>query len=213
MKSVMDEAKLKSMRLRKSWEGAKKLSDIRSAPSDQNVDPRQAAQNIKRRLQHLAKVLYLIRTLYREDKDLYGEAFLAFVGDKVIRSWPGKDFVFATVRAKEQLSRVDARRATPIWQLTRSRLEKVKELGVVYEHYTPISFFRDIFDSDEELTEEDFYCLLAMFYRVAWVTKEEDDQLPRTQRPLNEYPIEAPFIDLDEEQQVMWDELTALLMR
>lgn len=59
--------------------------------------------------------------------------------------------------------------------------EKLK--GTVYEHWTPLSFFRDAFaiadELDMDLTQEDFFEILLRNYRVVRVMKKEDEKLAK----------------------------------
>lgn len=42
--------------------------------------------------------------------------------------------------------------------------------------------FRDTFHSHEPLNKEVYYFLLIEFYRIVWITKEEDDRLNKKHR-------------------------------
>ncbi len=58
-------------------------------------------ENVKQRLEHLAAVLETLSGIYHSNKDLYGDAFLAFIGNSVIREWPWKDYPLASNAAIE----------------------------------------------------------------------------------------------------------------
>jgi|SRR3972149_558669 len=133
-------------------------------------------ENVKTRLSHLAEVLEILHKIYRKNKELYGDKFLEFVGYYVIRTWPWKDFPFISTQANRILKKSGLKDdiiGLQKFELRNKKVhDKLKELR--YEHWTPLSFFRDIFDQEPELTKNDFYNILIIYYRVVWITKKED---------------------------------------
>ena len=135
-------------------------------------------ENVKLRLKDLSKFLVLFYGLYKDKYDLYGDDLLAFIGDKVIRHWPWKDFPFTSIEAQDLLANHN------ITGLTKndSDIKKLKPIlnHLRYEHWTPLSFFRDAFiiakENNLKLTDIDFYDLLIENYRIVWITKEEDSK-------------------------------------
>ena len=149
-------------------------------------------ENINRRLKHLSKVLFTLYKIYKEDKDLYGDAFLSFVGNEVVRGWPWKDFPLTSKKASEILGKVTT-------GLTNNEI-KVNPKEIHYEHWTPISFFRDLFDNFDDLTEDNFYYVLKKYYKVVRITNAESEPFKkeyRTTRPVDIY--ETLKIDIIEE--------------
>lgn len=140
--------------------------------------------NVKKRFKHLAKILFELYKIYHSDKNLYNDEFIKFVGLYVIKEWPHKDFLFSSTDFKDN-SKAD---------------------NSIKEHWTPISFFRDLF-VENNITEDDFYDSLVYFYRVVMVTKAENKTLEkkgfRTTRPLNAY--EECNIHVSEKE--LWDEI------
>jgi hypothetical protein len=115
---------------------------------------------------------------------LYGEDFLAFVGDKIVRHWPYKNFTFTSS------------------QLYNSSEEEIK---VTLEHWTPISFFRDLLTLPD-MTEQDFYDALLYFYRVVIITKDEDfrlNQKYKTTRPFDAYD----GVNIQIQESGLWKEI------
>ena len=175
----------KAAKIRKVWENtsARTLKLSRRPPADfrkGNLLPEEERyENVKKRLRHLAQVLTLLHNIYKNNKELYGDKFLAFVGNEVVREWPWKDFPFISDAAQQKINDIDPNVHVTGLMKFEIKNKQVKEVfkNFRYEHWTPISFFRDIFDLDDSLTEEDFYQILVEHYRVVWITKKEDKKL------------------------------------
>lgn len=180
----------KALEIRSHWEenGTKRLRMSKRPPGDVSdgslVSDVELAENIRKRMSHLAEVLELLHRIYSENTELYGDRFLAFVGNEVVREWPWKDFPFVSEKALELLqeseSYQDISGKLPFEVKDKSVREIFKKLR--YEHWTPISFFRDVFHSHEPLDKATYYHLLINFYRVVWITREEDDLLNKKHR-------------------------------
>lgn len=166
-------------------------------------------ENVKLRLKDLSKFLVLFYGLYKDKYDLYGDDLLAFIGDKVIRHWPWKDFPFTSVKAQDLLANHN------ITGLTKYDSD-VKELKPIlnqlrYEHWTPLSFFRDAFiiakENNLKLTDTDFYDLLIENYRIVWITKEEDSNKLggkyKSKRTVKTYDE----LDIKISDKKLWDKL------
>lgn len=191
-------SKAKALEIRKHWEenGTKQLK-MSKRPSSDLTDgvlksDFELAKNIQKRMSHLAEVLALLHKIYFENTELYGDKFLAFVGNEVVREWPWKDFPFISEKALELLAQSESYKdisgKLPFEIKDKNTKEAFKNLR--YEHWTPISFFRDVFHSHEPIDKSTYYHLLVSFYRVVWITQEEDSQLNkmhRSWRPSNTY--------------------------
>jgi hypothetical protein len=139
-------------------------------------------ENIDLRIKDLSEVLELLFKIYKKNKNLYGDAFLAFVGNEVIREWPWKDFPLTSVKARPFLDNFNT-------GITKNELNNISK-NLHYEHWTPISFFRDLFDNFDTLTKENFYYALTKYYKVVWLEKEESKPLNgqyRSTRPVDIY--------------------------
>lgn len=174
---------------RNDWENRPKkhLLDLKSAPkSDVNKKPDEIYENVKIRIKHLAKFVYDLYLLYNNNKDLYSDKFPAFVGNSVIREWPNKDFEFFT---SEEWSKNTVLKTKPH-----------------IEHWTPISFFREIFLM-EGMSEKDFYDALLSFYRVVKITQEENNRLNKKgykiTRPITAYKE----CDIKIHEDKLWNKL------
>ena len=159
-----EEVLKKVVAFRRKWK-SQKLS--LKKPDDVNqLGNTERYNNVKKRLKDLSKILYSLYEIYKADPELYGEEFLAFVGDKVIRRWPWKDIEFSSKEAQNPLTKK------------------------TYEHWTPISFFRDMFQL-QNITTEHFYYALLHYYRVVSISKDEDKKLRtlkyKTTRPVTAY--------------------------
>lgn len=174
----------KSILIRNLWQkrgphNIKYSSRPQSDQKNDSIDNKGLYSNIKLRLNDLSEVLVALYDLYCKNSNLYGDEFLAFIGDKVIRHWPWKDFPFTSEEAQKLLG------YNKITGLTKNDtpVKKIKHItsNLRYEHWTPISFFRDVFiiakDKKIKLTKKDFYDLLIDNYRVVWITQEEDNKL------------------------------------
>ena len=78
--------------------------------------------------------------------------------------------------------------------------------NITYEHWTPISFFRDIFDFETHLTSSDFYNILLKYYRIVRITKDENKSLDE------KYKTTRPTIAYDElrikiYEKELWDDI------
>ncbi len=190
--------------LRNKWEltGAKKL-DLKSRPPDDVADNdnllsiNERYDNIKINMLNLAKVMSVLFDIYRTDKSLYGDRFLAFVGNEFLKNWPWKDFQFTSVKAHNLMG------TNTTGKYNFELPANVVLSGITYEHWTPVSFFRDVFDLGNNLTVNDFYELLINYYRIVRITKNEDQQLNnlgfKSCRPVTAYAdagIEIFEIDL-----------------
>ncbi|MCA0894601.1 hypothetical protein [Microbulbifer agarilyticus] len=180
----------KASKIRTLWEknGTKQLKVSRRPAVDSSksnlISDIEITKNIRKRMSHLAEVLELLHKIYFENTDLYGDRFLAFVGNEVVREWPWKDFPFISEAALELLEECDSYSditgKLPFEVKDKATREVFKNLR--YEHWTPISFFRDVFHSHEPLDKSTYYHLLVNFYRVVWITREEDDLLNKKHR-------------------------------
>lgn len=143
-------------------------------------------RNVDARLKDLSEILASLFKIYRANPDLYGDRFLAFVGNEVIREWPWIDFPLTTQKANEQLGHV-------LTGTTKAEFNGSKA-NLHYEHCTPISFFRDLFIHFDNLSADDFYYALKNYYQVVWMTNEEatpfNGKLKAT-RPLDSYEKEG----------------------
>lgn len=184
------ESKAKIDEYRLNWE-SKRLSISKRPESDINSDQSRKSNeelksNIEIRLKDLSRVLSVLHKIYHQNKEYYGDAFLAYVGDKVIRHYPWKDFPLISEAAAKELN------IKPDDLIGFSKEEiKINPKVIHYEHNMPISFFRDIFRDEIDLNEEDFEYILNKYYNVVRITKEENDRLTskgyKTTRPASAY--------------------------
>lgn len=186
------------------------------APGGSVAEPDVLAKNVCQRMEHLAEVLALLHSIYAENKQLYGDRFLAFVGNCVVREWPGTDLPAISANAirvlapepsdattesiANQFSRVDRNR---VGYLPKSVQESISS-SLKYEHVTPIAFFRDALRNYQPLPKEVFFHLLQDNYRIAWVTKSENKALDgkgwKSCRPVDAYVNLNPPIELIESE-------------
>jgi len=115
-------------------------------------------ENVKTRLSHLAEVLEILHKIYGMypvHPDLW--CYRCIGCHRILKKSGLKDDIIGLQKFELRNKKVH---------------DKLKELR--YEHWTPLSFFRDIFDQEPELTKNDFYNILIIYYRVVWITKKED---------------------------------------
>lgn len=203
-------------RIRADWQRGPqlKLKDMpkSEASAAEGLYPEALARNVLQRMEHLAQVLELLHRTYHENKDLYGDAFLAFVGNHVVREWPSIGIPAASKKAIQVVTADDSERDSfcvpaELYGLDNHHVkylpDNVRALiknNLEYEHVTPMTFFRDVLRSYAPLSKEVYYHLLADNYRVAWVTKDEDAALSRNKwrayRPVDAYESLNPPIEL-----------------
>jgi len=195
---------LKIENLRIIWEqrGNKNIKYSRRPKSDMFnghlKSKLQLFENTMKRLKDLAIILKTCYDLHYKKDDLYGDALLAFVGNSIIRNYPWSDFPFTSVNAKEIF--IEHGVTEDISGLMDSEVKNKKEFKkvlplIIYEHFSPISFFRDIFiiakSNQLALSKEDFYELLLRNYITVRITKDEDKRLNnfgyKTNRPQSAY--------------------------
>ena len=129
-----------------------------------------------------------MHSLYSEKHNLYGDQFLAFVGDKMVRCWPHKDIVFTSEQAYSIIPEAglyETFQSKTKRQLQRGKYTKSVVQQLCYEHWTPISFFKDMFDLglyQSSFTPHAMFNILKENYRVVWITKEENAKLDRRHR-------------------------------
>ena len=152
--------------------------------------------------------------------DNYGDSILAFIGQNLTRGWPWTDIPFHSINAWN-LIKEHSTSCNPtglydneIKDEDFKKLRKKEKGGkapIVYEHWTPMSFFRDIFVIAKEeslnLDKSDFLTLLIRNYRVVRITAEEDSLLEsngfKTNRPTTAY--EQVGIQIQEKE--LWNKL------
>jgi len=148
--------------------------------------------NVIFRMWDLAITLKTISDSYHSFPNIYRDRLLAFIGNEVVREWPWKDFQFTSVKAQEILNEVTEHTITALYnfEITDNNIkEKIKLLH--YEHWTPISFFRDIIEMNHNLSIQDYFEILVCNYRIVRVTKEENTKLTNRHfgqcRPIDAY--------------------------
>lgn len=201
--------------LRREWEekvkknGPNRLKKGTRPVIENNCEFEDKCDNIKKRFRDLAEVVYLLYTIYQRDghKDLYGDAFLAFVGHYVIRNWPWVDYPFTSVEARNE---IEADVTGLLNSDIKNNITKKNLKNIISEHWTPISFFRDLFSLDDKLTKEDFYQSFIMYYRIVRITEPEnanldiENKIYRTEKTYEKLGIEI-------EENKLWGEFDALL--
>jgi hypothetical protein len=130
-------------------------------------------------------------------KLVYGEkhALSAFLGQHIIRMFPFKEELkFRSIAAK----------ALP------------KSGKCIYEHWTPISFFRDLIWINQPETvkpkvfsSDEWYKILKYAYRTILITKDEDDKLNsnkfKSKRLFSTYKLNE--INIEVSDTSLWEEL------
>lgn len=134
--------------------------------------------NVLQRMWHLAQSMKLLFDISNANNELYSDRFLAYVGNEVVREWPWKDFPFTSVEAQRIISQVTPYTVTGLYDFEVQN-EQIRAIlrKLHYEHWTPISFFRDIFVNHGVLSVQDFFEILICNYRVVRITKEENKRL------------------------------------
>jgi hypothetical protein len=187
-----------AVEIRKKWDTKKskrlKLSGRPSSDMENGqLRPQsELVNNVKLRLHDLAEVLALMHQIYHRHPELYGDSLLAYVGDKIVRGWPLKDFPFFSEKAAKHLADNGFSE-----DLTGKLLSEINDptarnilRDLAYEHWTPISFFRDVIRQHEPIGRDVYYELLQHYYRVVWVLKSENGTLNKTNsywRPIDTY--------------------------
>lgn len=162
-------------------------------------------ENIKKRMHDLAEILFHLKTIYKNDKNLYSDDFLAFVGHIVIRNWPYKDFPFTSKNARKILESYSITTGLTKSQLDKEIKDKVTK-NLTYEHFTPIGQIRHYFEN-EDFSIEQIYKALINDYRIVLITKEEDKSLNKkhkTNRDLDTY--KNLDIEICDEEKELWKE-------
>jgi len=199
-----------------SWENNKKrvsrkhvksqrLNDITAWESDFES----CYTEFQLRMAFLAELIFLIHDFvanegYYNSTSIYGKnmnSIRVFLGQWIVRCYPLKDVVFHS----------------DMWDGDKKS---------VFEHWTPMSFFRDIImftqtrneampllgmDHFKEriLTQKDWFDILMYNYRIVLITKEEYDRLNRQKwksyRPLNGYDDINVNIKIREKE--LWEKL------
>jgi hypothetical protein len=158
-------------------------------------------------LQHfVAEIAHFINKLQVDDIEnrmktnnmIYGErhALSAFLGQHIIRLFPFKEGI--QFRSKSFVNDNPA--------------EAVKE------HWTPISFFRDLIwinqpnsSSPKVFSVDEWFKILKYAYRIVMVSDEEDGKLTsngfKSKRPFSAYGNKSINIAICEQDILLWDEL------
>jgi len=158
------------------------------------------------RMWHLANTMKTVYDIYTTNQQLYSDRLLAFVGNEIVREWSWKDFPFTSFAAQKIIATVTPYTVTGIFNFEVTE-RTLKELlpKLHYEHWTPISFFRDVFNMSYTLTVQDFFEILICNYRTVRITEEENTKLAsmhyKQWRPVDAY--EQAGIQIYE--KTMWD--------
>lgn len=143
----------------------------------------------------------LAENINKQKNLVYGKkhALSAFLGQHIIRQFPFKEGIkFHSQTAKNS-----------------------KDAKVVYEHWTPISFFRDLIWIEQPDTgkpklfsPEEWYKILKYSYRTIVITKDEDLKLNqnkfKSKRPFNAYNHEKVNIQVDKDDKKLWETLHSI---
>ena len=146
----------KAIRLRTEWDktGAKRLKISKRPVADMNGDslkpPSDLIKNVKLRMSHLAEILEHLHKIYVDNSSLYGDRFLAFIGNEVVREWPWKDFPLQSEKALEILDSIETYTDISGLQPFEIKDDRVKASlsKLRYEHWTPISFLEIYFNQN-----------------------------------------------------------------
>lgn len=155
----------------------------------------------------VAEVAHFINKLQVDDlaeninkpEDLvYGKkhALSAFLGQHIIRMFPFKEGI----------------------EFQSQSVFDTKPKKKVYEHWTPISFFRDLIWIEQPdtgkpklFTPEEWFKILKYSYRTVLISKEEDNKLNqnkfKSKRPFSAYNHENVNIQVCEEDKPDWERL------
>ena len=196
-------------RVSKRYLTSHRLNDM----DEWNSDFEGCYNELKTRMKFLSEIIYTIHDFVSNDSTtdngeyIYGKnmnSIRGFLGQWIVRCYPLKDVVFHSENWKSGESSV-------------------------FEHWTPMSFFRDIimFTQTREsmkplmevenkdirvLSQSDWYDILMFNFRIVHITKEEDENLSgkngndykwKTYRPLNGYDV----IGIKIKEKEMWDRL------
>lgn len=196
----------------------RKRKDLYSIENLKSIDLRY--KNVIDRFNDFAEVLETFWKIFISKYDNYGDSILAFIGQNLTRGWPWTDIPFHSVAAWNLIKQYsnecnptglyDNEIKDDYFKNLRKK-EKGGKAPIVYEHWTPMSFFRDVFIiakiESMTLNKSDFLTLLIRNYRVVRITAEEDNLLEsngfKTNRPLTAY--ENLGIQIQEKE--LWDNL------
>ncbi len=174
------------------------------------------------RLRSLAKIAHTIDVIQNQDLKNHGlsidksgkicesnslafgtkKALSAYLGQWIIRKFPFKDYPFYSSKLVEQ-----------------------KQQKIIYEHYTPMSFFRDLIwakdfenkkfvfsENTKVFSVEEWLSIFWHCYRTVYISKNEDDNLTekgwRSRRPYNAYTNEQNQIIVKNE--TLWGRMHAI---
>ena len=174
------------------------------------------------RLRSLAKIAHTIDVIQNQDLKNYGlridksgkicesnslafgtkKALSAYLGQWIIRKFPFKDYPFYSSKIVEQ-----------------------KHQDIIYEHYTPMSFFRDLIwakdftdegfvfsENTKVFSVEEWLSIFWHCYRTVYILKEEDDKLTeqryRSRRPYNAYTTKQTKIIV--QNKPLWEKMHAI---
>jgi hypothetical protein len=175
------------------------------------------------RLRSLAKIAHTIDTIQNQDLKKHGininqsgkiadnsslafgtnKALSAYLGQWIIRKFPFKDYPFYS-------SEIDAQ----------------KQQNIIYEHYTPMSFFRDLIwakdfteresfvfsENTKVFSVEEWLSIFWHCYRIVNILKKEEDyekltaQGWRSRRPYNAYEL----CEITVKNKPLWKKMHAI---
>jgi hypothetical protein len=174
-------------------------------------------KNIKERFKDFSIFLEDFYQRYLNDYDLYSDKQLAFIGNELFRNWPWIGFPFTSKAAKKVFEKhgikfdIVGLMDADIGKIAPNLKSNLKDANkeITYEHWTPLSFFRDVFiiakERNEILDRHLFYEFLCRYYRTVRITKEEDSRLNKagykSNRPITAYDE----LGIEIEEKAIWD--------
>lgn len=144
------------------------------------------------------QVYDLAENINKPEDLVYGKkhALSAFLGQHIIRMFPFKEEI----------------------KFQSQSVFNTKPKKKVYEHWTPISFFRDLIWIEQPkigkpklFTPEEWFKILKYSYRTVLISKEEDNKLNqnkfKSKRPFSAYNHEKVNIQVCEQDKPDWERL------
>lgn len=152
-----------------------------------------STESIDKRYRDLAQIIHKAFEIHFKNPGLYGNELLKWIGQFIIRSYPGIDRPLTSINANELaiengydslLHRTDAevkRKEKQLIAKNKSQNQLRKNGLIRYEHLTPISYFVYLpfigSDNPHNLEVEEYYHELKEHHKVVWLTKQEYDDL------------------------------------
>lgn len=148
-----------------------------------------STESIDKRYLDLAKIIHSAFDIHFQNPELYGNELLKWIGQFIIRSYPGIDRPLTSIDANElaiengydslfHVTDAEVKRKEKQLLAKNKNQKQLRKDGLIrYEHLTPISYFVYLpfieSNNPHNLAVDEYYQELKKHHKVVWLTGQE----------------------------------------